>query len=113
MHDANVSVGLVQTGDLRAVPAAVGTAAYRIVQESLTNVARHAGGAPATVTVRMDDHRLTIEVCDEGAAVASEPNGTGMGIRGMRERAAATAGTLHAGPRPGGGFLVRAEWSVG
>jgi signal transduction histidine kinase len=96
---------------------AVDAAAYRIVQESLTNVLRHAGTAEASVRVRLDGV-LLVEVADRGtgppatdAATGSETAAatTGTGIAGMRRRAEAVGGSLTAGPRAGGGFLVRAE----
>jgi signal transduction histidine kinase len=111
VRDAHLPVTLEQSGELDAVPAAVGTAAYRIVQESLTNVLRHADAAPTSVCLRVDDRRFTVEVKDEGTG-GPGMNGAGMGIRGMRERAEATGGTLEAGPRDGRGFTVRAAWSV-
>ena len=86
---------------------AVGAAAYRIVQESLTNVLRHAGTAEASVRVRLDGN-LLVEVADRGTGpAAAAPAGTG--IAGMRRRAEAVGGSLTVGPRSGGGFLVRAE----
>jgi signal transduction histidine kinase len=88
------------------VPEDVGAAAYRIVQESLTNVLRHAGGAAAEVRLRTRDGRLEIEVRDAGTGAA--PGSSGSGIAGMRRRAAAVGGELTAGPAPEGGFVVRA-----
>jgi signal transduction histidine kinase len=81
------------------------------VQESLTNVMRHAGErAHATVTVSHGDHAVDIDVVDDGlgAAAVSGTNG-GHGITGMRERAATVGGTVTAGANPGGGFRVRAH----
>ncbi|HUB42933.1 MAG TPA: sensor histidine kinase [Streptosporangiaceae bacterium] len=96
-----------------AVSPAVALAAYRIVQESLTNVVRHAGRVPATVGLRQDGGYLHVEVVNEGgAAPAAFGDGTGAGLAGMRERAAALGGTLDAAPRPGGGFAVRARLPV-
>jgi signal transduction histidine kinase len=95
------------------VPRAVGVAAYRIVQESLTNVVRHAGSASATVTLRRDGAGVrSVEVVDEGDGHHARFThaGTGVGIRGMRERAEATGGQLEAGPRPDRGFRVCATW---
>jgi signal transduction histidine kinase len=97
------------------LPAAVDLAAYRIVQESLTNVARHAAPATASVRLGYDADGLDIEVRDDGKAHAlngSSP-GTGSGIVGMRERADALGGWLSAGPRAGGGFAVTAHLPVG
>jgi signal transduction histidine kinase len=88
---------------------AVALAAYRIVQESLTNVVRHAGRVPATVGLRHYGGYLQVDVVnDGGAAPAAFGDGTGTGLAGMRERAVALGGTLEAGPRPEGGFAVRA-----
>jgi signal transduction histidine kinase len=91
----------------------VALAAYRIVQESLTNVVRHAGRVPATVSLRQDGGYLHVDVVnDGGAAPAACGDGTGTGLAGMRERAAALGGTLEAGPRPEAGFAVRARLPV-
>jgi signal transduction histidine kinase len=110
-RDAGVSVSLVVDGPTELVPAAVGTAAYRIVQESLTNVIKHAGASAAQVHVRAGrDRGLAVEVCDDGTGGSTRSAGTGVGIRGMRERAASTGGVLEAGPGPRAGFVVRAEW---
>jgi signal transduction histidine kinase len=105
--------GVAIEGRTQDVPEAVGIAAYRIVQESLTNVIRHADASFVQVTVRVEDDRsLHVEVCDDGvgAAGASASSGSGIGIRGMRERAESTGGRLDAGPGPRGGFVVRAGW---
>jgi signal transduction histidine kinase len=93
------------------LPPAVDLACYRIVQESLTNVVRHAGARSATVTVAADGDCLVVEVTDDGAGAAADGNGNGtrQGIVGMRERARALGGTLQAGPRPEGGFRVSAR----
>jgi len=107
-----LSVSLVIDGPTDLVPAAVGTAAYRIVQESLTNVIRHAGATTARVMVRAgSDRSLAVEVCDDGTGAPAGAAGTGVGIRGMRERAASTGGRLDAGPGRNGGFVVRAAWN--
>jgi signal transduction histidine kinase len=110
-RDAGVSVSLVVDGPTVLVPTAVGTAAYRIVQESLTNVIKHAGASAAQVHVHAGtDRGLAVEVCDDGAGGRNRSAGAGVGIRGMRERAASTGGVLAAGPGPRAGFVVRAEW---
>ncbi|RBQ15617.1 sensor histidine kinase [Spongiactinospora rosea] len=93
-------------GELTGLPPEVDTAAARIVQEALTNVARHSGVRAATVRIRRSGGTLLVEVDDEGHGTPCAP---GYGITGMRERAAALGGTLTAGPRPGGGFRVAAE----
>jgi signal transduction histidine kinase len=97
-----------QTVRIRQAPPAVGAAAYRIVQEALTNAVRHAGPAPA-VQVELDERQgaLHLSVRDDGTGPA--PGGTpGFGLVGMRERARSVGGTLDAGPRTGGGFEVTA-----
>ncbi|MDA0562855.1 sensor histidine kinase [Streptomonospora sp. S1-112] len=96
-------------GERAALPAAVDHAAYRIVQEALTNVVRHAGGAGATVAVAYRPKEVTVEITDTGPARPGSPPAEGGGIAGMRERARAVGGRLAAGPRPEGGFAVRAE----
>ena len=93
-------------------------AAYRIVQEALTNSARHSAGSTATVCVRYREDDIVVQVDDDGTAngpaAAARPGrpskggSGGNGIAGMTERAHALGGSLHAGPRPGGGFRVRA-----
>ena len=96
------------TGVPRTVPAAVDLAAYRIVQEALTNVARHSTATGAHVSLRYGEHRLDVVVDDEGPA--REPqHGAGHGILGMTERATALGGAVEAGPRDGGGYRVRAR----
>ncbi|WP_433461557.1 sensor histidine kinase [Spirillospora sp. CA-128828] len=90
-------------------PTEVGLAAYRIVQESLTNVSRHASAAEVTVSVEHGQGELRIEVADDGPGQAVSPGAPGSGLDGMRERARALGGELTAGPGPGGGFLVRAR----
>ncbi|MFD0720802.1 sensor histidine kinase [Streptomyces globosus] len=94
------------------VPAAVGRTAYRIVQEALTNVARHAAAGRAAVVV---DHRpglLAVRVDDDGKGAPHPPTGAGLGLLGMRERVTALGGRLHTGPRGTCGFSVRAELPV-
>jgi signal transduction histidine kinase len=92
------------------VPAPVQSVAYRIVQEALTNVARHAQASAVTVSVRRVPGAITVEVTDDGTAAAQAPTGErlGNGVRGMRERAAALGGRLDAGPRDDGGWQVHA-----
>jgi hypothetical protein len=86
----------------------VALAAYRIVQESLTNVVRHAGRVAATVALREEGGCLYVDVVNDGGATpAAFSDGSGAGLAGMRERAAALGGTLDAGPRSA--FLLRAD----
>ena len=106
VREGGVDVRLEVTGRLDGLPTDVGAAAYRIVQESLTNVLRHAGADAATVVVRAADAQLEVEVVDRGSGGA--PGADGSGIRGMRERATSLGGTVEAGPASGGGFRVRA-----
>ncbi|QIK67276.1 sensor histidine kinase [Nocardioides sp. HDW12B] len=98
------------TAGSRAGASTVGAATYRIVQEALTNVMRHAGSVGARVTVRRDGARLRVEVENDAPAPGRQPTpGSGHGVQGMRERAAAAGGTLDAGPTPEGGWRVRAS----
>jgi signal transduction histidine kinase len=111
--NARLRTNVVIEGRTQDVPEAEGIAAYRIVQESLTNVIRHADATQVQVTVRAEEDRsLHVEVRDDGVGAACSPSsgGTGIGIRGMRERAESTGGHLEAGPGPQGGFVVRADW---
>jgi signal transduction histidine kinase len=110
VRSAGVDVAL--TVDSAAdVPAPVQSIAYRIVQEALTNIARHAGAAAAGVTVRRLPGAITVDVLDDGAGGTGQAGGpaVGNGIHGMRERAAALGGTLEAGPAQGGGWRVHAR----
>ncbi|WP_217554052.1 sensor histidine kinase [Streptomyces sp. GbtcB6] len=106
------------TGQARALPEAVDLTAYRIVQESLTNSAKHAAGTSATITLAFRPGTLTVAVEDDGPPTSlppthrpphAEPGDSGHGIVGMRERAAALGGRLTVGPRTGGGYRVLAE----
>lgn len=113
LRAAGLRVELV-VGDLpEQLPTAVGATALRVVQESVTNVVRHANAAAVRVAVGACDGRLTIEVLDDGTGMNGDAaNGTGHGIGGMRERLTEVGGTLEAGPvsgpKPGGGFRVAA-----
>jgi signal transduction histidine kinase len=92
------------------LPPDVDVAAYRIVQESLTNVLRHAEASRATVTIQRGDAAVVLTVVDNGTAAAGlGADGSGTGIAGMRARAHALGGTLEAGPRVDGGFGVHAS----
>lgn len=105
---AGVPVDVTIEGDCAALPAALDASVYRIVQESLTNVLKHAGQARATVAVRADPGAVTVEVIDDGTGAARHLEG-GHGLIGMRERVALYGGELSAGPRTGGGFAVHAR----
>jgi signal transduction histidine kinase len=110
---AGLAVRLRVEGRPSPLPAGLDLSAYRIVQEALTNVVKHAGPASAQVTIRHRDHEVAVEVIDDGrgvGAVAGDGRrGTGHGLIGMRERVAAFGGDLEVGPRPGGGFRVAAR----
>ena len=118
---AGLPVTLTVGGSERQLTPDVDQAAYRIVQEALTNVTRHAGHACTTVHLQYGPGLLTVQIDDDGAgngarnggpgsggAAAPQPT-SGMGLIGMRERVSALGGRLDAGPRAGGGFRVRAE----
>ena len=107
--DAGLRVGLTVQGVARRLPPTVDLAAYRIVQEALTNVLRHAGPATAMVRLSYDEDHLAVQVDDDGhRAPAGWPSVGGTGLLGMGERVAALGGRLEAGPRPAGGFRVLA-----
>jgi signal transduction histidine kinase len=117
---AGVPTRFAISGSRRTVPATVDLAAYRIVQESLTNVLRHAGPASASVAIAYADDAMTVSIDDDGrgpeggapASTGHAPTRHGHGILGMRERAHALGGELEAGPRQDGGFRVRARLPV-
>jgi signal transduction histidine kinase len=105
---AGLPVNLVISGDHAALPATVDVSVYRIVQEALTNVLKHAGPARADVTIGCAEEAVTIEVIDDGTGERGhQAPSDGHGLAGMRERAAVFGGELTAGPRPGGGYAVR------
>jgi signal transduction histidine kinase len=112
---AGVAVALDVTGDARPLPSAIEAAGYRIVQEALTNVLRHAGARHAGVTVAVGERAVDIEVVDDGTGgpVADRDGlGSGNGLRGMRERAAAVGGRVEAGARQEGGWRVVARLPI-
>ncbi len=110
---AGLEVRTETDGVVGPLPFGVDVAAFRIVQEALTNVTRHAGETTATVRVRYGERDLTVQVDDEGRSPPPPAAaGSGTGITGMRERAGALGGRLEAGPRPGGGFRVRASFPL-
>lgn len=100
--------------DLDGLPDGVELSAYRIVQEALTNVIRHAGGARTTVAVHRRTDRLELHIRNQaGVQPQDPPSGTGLGLLGMRERATLHGGRCSAGPELGGGFLVSATLPLG
>jgi len=109
--EAGVEVRL-ETAGLEEVPADVGRAGYRIVQEAVTNVIRHAAPTRCSVRLSGDREGLAIEVADQGPGPRTSPagtSGTGHGLIGMRERVALYGGEFTAGQAPGGGFLITAR----
>jgi signal transduction histidine kinase len=94
------------------LPEQIDRAAYRIVQEALTNVARHAGAACAKVHIGYGVRELTVQIDDDGRAAPDMNPVPGLGLIGMRERVTALGGVLSAAARPDGGFRVRAELPV-
>ncbi len=114
LRAAGLEVSLSIDGDHTALPPAMNVSAYRIVQEALTNVLKHAGPARAAVTVGCADSAVIIEVSDDGQGNQATPALVGgQGLAGMRERVAVFGGDLRAGPRPGGGYTVRALLPIG
>jgi signal transduction histidine kinase len=113
MREAGLPTRLLVTGEPVPLPAGVDLAAYRLVQEGLTNSLRHAGaGAEAVVTVRYEPYELDVRVEDDGKGPAQEmelSSPSGHGLVGIRERVALYGGILNIGPLPGGGFEVRAR----
>ncbi|MFF4357340.1 sensor histidine kinase [Streptomyces sp. NPDC001604] len=95
-------------GEPPLLPPGADLAAFRIVQEALTNVVRHSGSRHARVHVDHDERTLRLRIDDDGPATGADAGGSGNGLAGMRERAAALGGTIEAGPRPDGGFRVLA-----
>lgn len=111
--DRSRAAGLTVTkrveGGERPLPTAVELAAFRIIQEAITNVVRHSGGHTAQITLDYGERELTVQIDDDGRGGAVEPDSRGSGVRGMRERAAALRGSLTVGPSPSGGLQIRAR----
>lgn len=106
---AGLPVDVEVVGEAAAVPPGVDLSAYRIVQEALTNVIKHAGaGARAQVHVSYSPEDLRVSVTDDGTARAADADGGGHGLVGIRERVAVVGGRVEAGPAPAGGFVVSA-----
>lgn len=112
VRSAGLDATLIIEGAHSDVPVAVGRTVYRIVQESLTNVTRHATAATATVRIDYGADSLVVDVEDDGTASAAAVPVPGVGLQGMRERVTALGGHLHAAPRSGGGFAVHVELPV-
>jgi signal transduction histidine kinase len=118
---AGVRVDVTRTGEHREVPAGIDQSAFRIVQEALTNVVKHSGASSCRVDVGYERAGLSVEITDHGAGPAAgrdrslaarEPNGTGHGILGMRERVSLCGGEFTAGPLPERGFRVAARFPL-
>jgi signal transduction histidine kinase len=108
VKEAGLQVELHVEGEPRALPPGVDVAAYRIVQEALTNALKYAGGARTEVVVRHAADAVDIDVIDDGT-IATPADGIGRGLLGMRERVAVFGGTVEAGRRPERGYAVRAH----
>jgi signal transduction histidine kinase len=109
-RDAGVRVNVDWRGSREPLPADIDLSAFRIIQEAVTNVVRHASTSQCQVSIGQQDGQLSIEVTDSGRGGSAA--GTGYGITGMRERAALLGGDFSAGPRPGGGFRAAARLPV-
>jgi len=108
LDPGDLPVSSTVEGDLEALPESVAISVYRIVQEALTNVRRHAGPVHGVdVALRIGEGQLRVDVTDDGRGGAADPSSGGFGVRGMQERVAALGGRISAGPRPGGGWAVR------
>ncbi|MFW2512472.1 sensor histidine kinase [Demequina sp. SO4-13] len=109
-REGGLDVSYVTTGTPRPLPIGAGLAVYRIVQEALTNVRKHAGPSPSVyVQLTWEADAAVVAVGDDGRGAAARRDGSGLGIAGMSERVGVFGGSLTAGPRAGGGFLVRAR----
>ncbi|HEX5596987.1 MAG TPA: sensor histidine kinase [Micromonosporaceae bacterium] len=109
VREAGLPVTLDVDGELAALEPGVGLTVFRIVQEALTNTLKHAGPTTAHVRLNFGAYWLTVEILDDGRGPAPQPGRIGHGLVGMHERVALYGGTLHTGPRPGGGFRVYAK----
>jgi signal transduction histidine kinase len=117
VQDAGLKVWINLDGQREPVPPGIDLSAYRIVQEALTNVIKHSGSGAANVTISYRPDSVTVEITDPGpeapaARVPAQRTGSGHGIIGMRERVAVFGGEFDAGPRPEGGFRVRARFPI-
>jgi signal transduction histidine kinase len=108
MRASGLPVELEIEGEPNGIPPGVDVSGYRIVQEALTNVLKHAGPAIALVGIRFTPEAVEIDVVDDGRGASAAP-GTGNGLLGIRERVAVVGGEIEAGPRPDGGFAIHAR----
>ena len=113
VREAGLPVDMTLEGRPVELPPGVDLSAYRIVQEALTNALKYAGPARAWVVVRYRDDDVELEIANDGRTEAAQADGGGHGLVGMRERVAVYGGELESGPRPGGGFAVRARLPIG
>jgi hypothetical protein len=115
VRESGMQVSFVRVGQARVLPPGAGLTVYRVCQEALTNVLKHAGPDPkVTVVVRWGATTLDLEIEDDGRGAAAAPDArpAGYGVLGMRERAALFGGSVQVGPRPGGGFRVHLRLPV-
>jgi signal transduction histidine kinase len=113
VREAGLPVEMRTEGHPVELPPGIDLSAYRIVQEALTNALKYAGPARAWVVVRYHDGDLELEIANDGKTDPMQADGGGRGLVGMRERVAVYGGELESGPRPGGGFAVRARLPIG
>ena len=111
VREAGLPVELEVVGEPRELPPGIDLSAYRVVQEALTNVLKHAGPARAWVVVRWGAEELELEVANDGR-VSPNGGGAGHGLVGMRERISLYGGELESGPRVEGGYVVRARLPI-
>jgi signal transduction histidine kinase len=109
VRDAGVSVDLCVQGEPAPLPPGVDVAAYRILQEALTNVVKHAGPARVRIVLSYGGRAIEVEVTDDGEGLDNGDGASGYGLAGMRERVELQGGTLEAGRLNGGGFTVKAR----
>ena len=112
LRETGLAVELEMNGERRALPPGVDLAAYRIVQEALTNVLKHAGPACAQIALRFGERELELHISDDGRGALNGQGGSGHGLVGMRERVSLYGGSLEAGSADEGGFTVRATLPI-
>jgi signal transduction histidine kinase len=113
VREAGLPVDLVVEGAAVELPPGVDLAAYRVIQEALTNALKYAGPARACVTVRWKRSELELEVANDGTSEPGGDGGGGHGLVGLRERVSLVGGSIESGPREGGGFVVKAHLPLG
>lgn len=114
MREGGLNVSFVTTGTPRPLPIGAGLTLYRVAQEALTNVLKHAGPDPvAYVQLTWEDDGVGLTISDDGRGAAARNDGSGTGITGMHERVTLFGGSLGVGPKAGGGFVVRARLPLG